>query len=204
MQFTLVDCPGHASLIRTIIGGAQIIDVMFLVIDVNKGIQTQTAECLVIGEILTNNMIVVLNKIDLIPEAGRADKIEKVHLSRRVSRIVTCCSELDLSGSIARILTVRLVVCVRYLWRSPQIKKKLRDVFKSTRFGADIPMIPVSASIGAAVPLNVAAAAAAAAAASAPPASVYDVKPLVDHVLSTFRTSVRTASWNGLHVVINA
>jgi selenocysteine-specific elongation factor len=31
-----VDCPGHASLIKTVIGGAQIIDLMFLVIDVNK------------------------------------------------------------------------------------------------------------------------------------------------------------------------
>ena len=31
-----MDCPGHASLIRTIISGASIIDMMFLVIDVNK------------------------------------------------------------------------------------------------------------------------------------------------------------------------
>ena len=37
LQFTLVDCPGHASLIRTIIGGVHIIDMMVLVIDVNKG-----------------------------------------------------------------------------------------------------------------------------------------------------------------------
>ncbi len=37
LQFTLVDCPGHASLIRTIIGGVQIIDTMMLVIDVTKG-----------------------------------------------------------------------------------------------------------------------------------------------------------------------
>lgn len=37
LQMTLVDCPGHASLIRTIIGGAQIIDFMMLVIDVTKG-----------------------------------------------------------------------------------------------------------------------------------------------------------------------
>eukprot|EP01132_Coremiostelium_polycephalum_P009163 gene9163-11230_t len=44
IQFTLVDCPGHASLIKTIIGGSQIIDMMFLVIDVMKGVQTQTAE----------------------------------------------------------------------------------------------------------------------------------------------------------------
>ena len=28
IQYTLVDCPGHAKLIRTIIGGAQIIDFM--------------------------------------------------------------------------------------------------------------------------------------------------------------------------------
>ena len=34
-----MDCPGHASLIRTIIGGAQIIDLMLLVVDVTKGIQ---------------------------------------------------------------------------------------------------------------------------------------------------------------------
>ena len=49
IQFTVVDCPGHASFIRTIMGGASIIDLMFLVIDINKGIQTQTSECLVIG-----------------------------------------------------------------------------------------------------------------------------------------------------------
>jgi len=44
IQYTLVDCPGHASLIRTIIGGAQIIDFMVLVIDAIKGVQTQTSE----------------------------------------------------------------------------------------------------------------------------------------------------------------
>ena len=41
LQFTLVDCPGHASLIRTVIGGAQIIDLMVLVVDVTKGIQAR-------------------------------------------------------------------------------------------------------------------------------------------------------------------
>lgn len=33
LQFTLVDCPGHASLMKTIIGGASIIDFMMLIID---------------------------------------------------------------------------------------------------------------------------------------------------------------------------
>uniref|UniRef100_A0A8C4P3X3 Eukaryotic elongation factor, selenocysteine-tRNA specific n=1 Tax=Dromaius novaehollandiae TaxID=8790 RepID=A0A8C4P3X3_DRONO len=78
LQFTLVDCPGHASLIRTIIGGAQIIDLMMLVIDVTKGMQTQSAECLVIGQIACQKMVVVLNKIDLLPESKRQSAIEKM------------------------------------------------------------------------------------------------------------------------------
>ena len=74
-QITLVDCPGHASLIRTIIGGANIIDLMILVVDAIKGIQTQTAECIVLAEILCSNrkmpLIVVANKIDLFPPPSR-------------------------------------------------------------------------------------------------------------------------------------
>lgn len=78
LQFTLVDCPGHASLIRTIIGGAQIIDLMMLVVDVVKGVQTQTAECLLIGELTCPRMVVVLNKIDLLPPNKRQSAIEKM------------------------------------------------------------------------------------------------------------------------------
>jgi len=78
LQFTLVDCPGHASLIRTIIGGAQIIDMMILVVDVTKGMQTQTAECLVIGQILCEKMIVVLNKADLLKQDKKDVLVEKV------------------------------------------------------------------------------------------------------------------------------
>ena len=44
---------------------------MVLVVDINKGIQTQTAECLVIGEIICNKMLVVLNKVDMVPENKR-------------------------------------------------------------------------------------------------------------------------------------
>jgi len=60
------------------ISGAQIIDLMLLIVDITKGIQTQTAECLVIGEITCDRMIVVLNKIDLIEPAKRASTIERV------------------------------------------------------------------------------------------------------------------------------
>lgn len=42
----------------------QIIDMMLLVVDVTKGIQPQTAECIVIGEttVATGDLVVALNK----------------------------------------------------------------------------------------------------------------------------------------------
>lgn len=83
-----MDCPGHASLIKTVLGAAQIIDMMLLVIDVNKGIQTQTAECLVIGEITSNDLLVVLNKTDMIPESTRAEKVDRMR-QRILSTIKT-------------------------------------------------------------------------------------------------------------------
>jgi selenocysteine-specific elongation factor len=51
---------------------------MFLVIDAGKGMQTQTAECLILGEITCSSMIVVLNKIDTFPLEAREKAIEKV------------------------------------------------------------------------------------------------------------------------------
>ncbi|QDZ25644.1 selenocysteine-specific elongation factor [Chloropicon primus] len=79
VRFTLVDCPGHASLIRTIIGATQIIDVFLLVIDCTKGIQTQTAECLVLAQVSPcSSMVVVLNKVDLLPESEREKKVERL------------------------------------------------------------------------------------------------------------------------------
>ncbi|XP_063227271.1 selenocysteine-specific elongation factor isoform X2 [Bacillus rossius redtenbacheri] len=92
VQYTFVDCPGHASLIRTIIGGSQIIDLMLLVVDVLKGVQTQTAECLVIGEVTCRKMIVVLNKIDLLSPEKREATIQKI--SKKM--------KLTLEGSVFR------------------------------------------------------------------------------------------------------
>ena len=66
IQITLVDCPGHASLIRTIISGASIIDTVILVIDSIKGIQIQTIECIALSEILCEKITIALSKIDLL------------------------------------------------------------------------------------------------------------------------------------------
>lgn len=77
VQMTLVDCPGHASLIRTIIGGAQIIDAVLLVVDSNKGWQAQTTECLALAELTSPHLIVALNKIDLFENEEREERLEK-------------------------------------------------------------------------------------------------------------------------------
>lgn len=86
LRFTLVDCPGHASLIRTVIGGAAIMDAAILVIDVTKGMQTQTAECLVIAELTLPSdacLVLALNKADLLPAEGRDTALAK--LQRRLA-----------------------------------------------------------------------------------------------------------------------
>lgn len=82
--FTFVDCPGHNSLIRTIIGGNLIIDLSILVVDIQKGFEAQTGECLILGEISKKPMIVVLNKIDMIEENKRTATIDK--MTRKVAK----------------------------------------------------------------------------------------------------------------------
>jgi len=51
---------------------------MFLVIDIVKGVQTQTAECLIIGEICCDKLLIILNKLDLIDESKRPATVEKM------------------------------------------------------------------------------------------------------------------------------
>lgn len=48
-RICFVDCPGHATLINAVMGAAQIVDRLILVVDATKGIQAQTA-----GRIIQN------------------------------------------------------------------------------------------------------------------------------------------------------
>ncbi|EGZ11387.1 hypothetical protein PHYSODRAFT_518545 [Phytophthora sojae] len=67
LQVTLVDCPGHASLFRTILGGVAIIDAVLLVVDCRKGMQPQTIESLLLAALAAKKRVVVaLTKIDLL------------------------------------------------------------------------------------------------------------------------------------------
>ncbi|KAG1695117.1 hypothetical protein DVH05_020759 [Phytophthora capsici] len=78
LQVTLVDCPGHASLFRTILGGVAIIDTVLLVIDCRKGLQAQTIESLLLATLIAKRSVVVaLTKTDLVPSAERDNVIGK-------------------------------------------------------------------------------------------------------------------------------
>lgn len=83
LQVTLVDCPGHASLIRTVIGGSQIVDCLVVVVDATKGIQTQTAECLVVGEVIGKPLVVALNKVDAVQGSTAGDRAETLKKMKR-------------------------------------------------------------------------------------------------------------------------
>jgi len=97
LQITLVDCPGHASLIKTVVAGANIIDLIVLVIDVIKGIQVQTTECLILGEILSDNMVVALNKVDMLE--GSIEEKEKI-LNGKLSKLKTAFSQTKFGKDI--------------------------------------------------------------------------------------------------------
>ncbi|ANQ06035.1 Selenocysteine-specific elongation factor selb-like protein [Plasmodium coatneyi] len=62
----------------------EITDMVLLLIDITKGIQKQTVECLVLCEVLQRDVVVVLNKIDLVPPEQRETRVklmrEKIEL----------------------------------------------------------------------------------------------------------------------------
>lgn len=76
----------HCVIIKyLIISGSQILNIALLVIDITKGMETQTAECLVVAEITCDNLIVVLNKIDLLPEMERNATVTKFSKRMRIT-----------------------------------------------------------------------------------------------------------------------
>ncbi|MHA1999829.1 MAG: selenocysteine-specific translation elongation factor, partial [Promethearchaeota archaeon] len=79
-KIALVDAPGHADLIRSVVASANIIDVALLVIDAMKGPEIQTGEHMVILEVMgIKNVIIVMNKVDLVPTASELkEKIDRL------------------------------------------------------------------------------------------------------------------------------
>ncbi len=76
LLITLVDAPGHADLIRSVVAAGRIINGAIVVIDGREGIQVQTAEHMVILELLNiTNVLFVINKID-VSSSYRVEEIE--------------------------------------------------------------------------------------------------------------------------------
>ncbi|NHI82973.1 MAG: selenocysteine-specific translation elongation factor [Candidatus Thorarchaeota archaeon] len=73
---TLVDAPGHADLIRSVVAGASIIDLAILVVAADEGPKIQTGEHIVILRSMgIDSMVVVITKSDLVrPERLSAIK----------------------------------------------------------------------------------------------------------------------------------
>ncbi|MFZ3077313.1 MAG: translation initiation factor IF-2 subunit gamma [Candidatus Aenigmatarchaeota archaeon] len=67
--FSIVDAPGHETLMATVLAGTAIADGALLLIAANEGIQAQTREHLMVLNISgIKNIIIVQNKIDLVTQ----------------------------------------------------------------------------------------------------------------------------------------
>jgi selenocysteine-specific elongation factor len=76
----------HEIFLTRFLVGSSIIDIVILVIDVTKGIQTQTAEGIIIAEVATQNLVILLNKLDLVEESERESRVSL--LKTRISKLL--------------------------------------------------------------------------------------------------------------------
>ena len=136
IQLTLVDCPGHASLIRTVISGASIIDTVILVIDSVKGIQIQTVECIALSEILCEKITIALSKVDLLKNREddankKIDKLKKIFskskFGENISIIPTTTVDEDKNNiqKMIKLLIKSVIECIQF-----NIEEKENDINK--------------------------------------------------------------------------
>lgn len=76
---TLVDAPGHADLIKSVVSGASIIDTALLIIDAKHGPQVQTGEhLLILDQLAISRILVIVNKIDLVPDLNKQKMMSQI------------------------------------------------------------------------------------------------------------------------------
>jgi selenocysteine-specific elongation factor len=88
LQYTVVDHPGHSSLLRTMILGQQIIDCSVLVVDAVAGVQPQTVEASVLGDVVLGGRgrgLVVVNKCDVLEGGVEDERYARARARARVS-----------------------------------------------------------------------------------------------------------------------
>ena len=75
-HYAHVDCPGHADYVKNMITGAAQMDAAILVVNAVDGAMPQTREHILLArQVGVPNIIVFLNKIDMIPEADREEMV---------------------------------------------------------------------------------------------------------------------------------
>ena len=75
-HYAHVDCPGHADYVKNMITGAAQMDAAILVVNAVDGAMPQTREHILLArQVGVPNIIVFLNKIDMIPESDREEMV---------------------------------------------------------------------------------------------------------------------------------
>ncbi len=83
-HYAHVDCPGHADYVKNMITGAAQMDAAILVVSAVDGPMPQTREHILLArQVGVPQIVVFLNKIDMLPEADRAEMQELVEMEVR-------------------------------------------------------------------------------------------------------------------------
>lgn len=83
-HYAHVDCPGHADYVKNMITGAAQMDAAILVCSAVDGPMPQTREHILLArQVGVPYIVVYLNKVDMLPEADRAEMLELVEMEVR-------------------------------------------------------------------------------------------------------------------------
>jgi elongation factor Tu len=83
-HYAHVDCPGHADYVKNMITGAAQMDAAILVVSAADGPMPQTREHILLArQVGVPHIVVFLNKVDMLPEADRAEMLELVEMEVR-------------------------------------------------------------------------------------------------------------------------
>ncbi len=83
-HYAHVDCPGHADYIKNMITGAAQMDAAILVVAAGDGAMPQTKEHVLLAhQVNVPNMLVFLNKVDMLDPSDRSEMIELVEMEIR-------------------------------------------------------------------------------------------------------------------------
>ncbi|MCS6984214.1 MAG: elongation factor Tu [Leptospiraceae bacterium] len=83
-HYAHVDCPGHADYVKNMITGAAQMDAAILVVSAVDGPMPQTREHILLArQVGVPQIVVFLNKVDMLPESERAEILELVEMEVR-------------------------------------------------------------------------------------------------------------------------